>query len=1183
MAGRIAPKSTDSDLLREVAMLRRRARELADAAAALEQAAFQPTAGAEIFESVYQLLPTGVAVTDGRARVIHWNPAMEAIFGWSAEEATGKSLPCLTSQVRRRLLDAGRNGGTWPSTEESVLGRRKNGSAVALEIGVRYEDIEDGRYLFFFRDVTDARQTMAALRMTQFAVDRASIGVFWISRDARFLYANEAACLTLGYSRDELERMTVHDIDPVVQSAAWPGLLAALNKHGTLTLESIHRTKDGRTFPVEITIYRVHFEGAVYICAFARDVTERKNVERRLQTQEELYRAMAESSQVGIWQVTKSGKTVYANPMMCRMLEIADPAQISPDPFSHYFSQASLDLMARTRSEQQRQADASPTWALEVELIGARGGRRDVLLSGSAVREADGQLQGFIGTFTDITERKRVERRYQQILRTAMDGFMVLDANGNILEANETYCRMMGYGRQELLSMNLIDLEGLLGREQIAERARKVAAQGFDRFETRHRRKDGCLVDIDVSVSYQDVDGGQFFNFFSDITQQKAAERELQRTQFAVDHAGVAIYWLDHRGRFIYVNEATCRMVGLERDTLLTMAVTDIDPDATPKDWQDFWQRLRDRRTAGFEARHRTDDGRIIPVETAIHFIEFGGEELACCFALDITERKRVEVQQVQRARVLERLAAGAPLEEVLETLATATESVQPNMLCTVLLLDETGRRLRCGAAPSLPRFYCEALDGIEIGPGIGSCGAAAFLGERVIADNIETHANWDPFRDLARRAGLGACWSQPIKSSEGKVLGTLAMYYREPRTPTPEETEIIMSAAHLAGIAIEHNAIEAALRSSERYNRMLIDTMNDGFCVQDEHGIVTYANDKFCRMVGHTRDRALGRRLVDLFDREFARLLKRNMADRRKGVYQPYEAVWRPHGKGEVFVLISPAPIFDEDGRFKGTFAVVTDITSQKQAEVELRAAKEQAELANRAKSDFLANMSHELRTPLNAINGFSEIMSREIFGPLGDARYRDYAADIHRSGLHLLAIINDILDLSKVEARKFALRESQVDMAGLIGDAVRVVRDEGLSRGLHLGKRVAADLPKLTADERAIMQILLNLLSNAVKFTPAGGRVTVFAKVGRSGDLLLRVTDTGIGIPEDSIGRALAPFEQIADPLTDGIGGTGLGLPLVKSLVDLHGGSLEIRSRVGRGTTVTVHLPRERLIVDR
>ncbi len=262
------------------------------------------------------------------------------------------------------------------------------------------------------------------------------------------------------------------------------------------------------------------------------------------------------------------------------------------------------------------------------------------------------------------------------------------------------------------------------------------------------------------------------------------------------------------------------------------------------------------------------------------------------------------------------------------------------------------------------------------------------------------------------------------------------------------------------------------------------------------------------------------------------------------------------------------------------GLLATYLDITERKRFEADLRRAKEEAELASRTKTEFLANMSHELRTPLNAVIGFAEIMQSEVFGPLGDSRYTEYAADIRDSGQHLLNLINDLLDVSKIEFGKVELVEETVDLPSVIDSCMRLMRDRADQAALELTAHTPPNLPYLRADGRRLKQILLNLMSNAVKFTPSGGQVTVRVTLPDEGGIKIAVSDTGIGIAAHDLAKALQPFGQIDSRMTRKYQGTGLGLPLTKSMIEMHGGSLQLDSVVERGTTAILWLPPSRLV---
>ena len=247
--------------------------------------------------------------------------------------------------------------------------------------------------------------------------------------------------------------------------------------------------------------------------------------------------------------------------------------------------------------------------------------------------------------------------------------------------------------------------------------------------------------------------------------------------------------------------------------------------------------------------------------------------------------------------------------------------------------------------------------------------------------------------------------------------------------------------------------------------------------------------------------------------------------------------------------------------------------------AKIESDKARYRAEAASYAKSEFLANMSHELRTPLNAILGFSEIMKGEVFGPVGSPQYAEYAGHINSSGEHLLGLINDVLDLSRIEAGRFVIKAVEIDMRDQIAGAATLFAVRAAEGKIDLKRDIDPDLPLLIADERALRQILLNLISNAVKFTPEDGSVTIFARRNQQGGMDVGVTDTGVGIAPNDIALVFEAFGQGQHDISVREKGTGLGLPIVRGLVEAHGGKVQLTSELGKGTTVTASFPRERM----
>jgi len=271
------------------------------------------------------------------------------------------------------------------------------------------------------------------------------------------------------------------------------------------------------------------------------------------------------------------------------------------------------------------------------------------------------------------------------------------------------------------------------------------------------------------------------------------------------------------------------------------------------------------------------------------------------------------------------------------------------------------------------------------------------------------------------------------------------------------------------------------------------------------------------------------------------------------------------------------PRPYPDGGVIWDGVFQDITERTLARQA---LQAAKDEAEAANRAKSYFLANVSHELRTPLNAVIGYSEVLRDEIFGPMNHEKYHEYSKDIHASGTHLLELIEDILDLSKIETGNIVVDEKEIDVGEMMEETMRIAAPAIQKGNFDLSVEIAPEFPILNADETRLRQVLLNLLSNAFKFTPEGGRITVRVDINDDGEVEFSVSDTGIGIASQDIQHVLAPIGRVEQPTVDNARGTGLGLPLSKSLVEMHGGTFRLSSTFGSGTEVMFTLPAHRAI---
>jgi PAS domain S-box-containing protein len=394
--------------------------------------------------------------------------------------------------------------------------------------------------------------------------------------------------------------------------------------------------------------------------------------------------------------------------------------------------------------------------------------------------------------------------------------------------------------------------------------------------------------------------------------------------------------------------------------------------------------------------------------------------------------------------------------------------------------------------------------------------------------------------------------------------------------------TDVGDNCFHMAGILATDDAQSLQRERDDAISLLtsVFDVSEVGIIVTDKDQNIIRINDSFVRIYGWGRDDLIDKPYIDLIapeEREQARRVHDEFM--KSGIRSSGEMrIVRKDSNVANALYTTAALELSEGRRFQVT--TIMDITLRKQMEMSLRLAKEQADAANQAKSTFLANMSHELRTPLNAIIGFSEMMMKEVFGAVGSDKYKEYMADIHLSAKHLLEIINEVLDMSKIEAGRVELDEEYFDIGMLISSVARMMASRAFSSGLEIKEEVEKDLHPLYADPRLVRQILINLAGNAVKYSNSNDTIRIGARRRDDGELELYVIDHGVGIPRNKIGEALEPFGQVSQSSNNSpIQGTGLGLPLAKAMTELHGGELVLDSDTGKGTKVYVRFPAARL----
>jgi len=948
-----------------------------------------------------------------------------------------------------------------------------------------------------------------------------------------------------------------------------------------------------------------------------------------------------------------------------------------------------------------------------------------------------------------LTEKNLWESQYfiQRISQTTPSVLYIYDliAKSSIY-ANRQFAEMLGYTLLEISQTGVDFLQSLVHPEDVAtvtehlKRFQKATDSDIFEIEYRikHKNGDWRWLRSQETVFARNCQGlpYQILGAAEDITERKrvqAALLESERKFRAIfEHTFQFTGLLKTDGTLLEANQTALDFSGQKRSDLVNHPFWEARWWRISPETQEQLKKAIAAAAQGEFIRYEVDvtgaDNTVIPIDFSLKPFkdETGQIVLLISEGRDISDRKRIKALLAGQNQILEMIAKGERLPDVLGTIAQLIEEQLPQMWCSFLLLDKNGVNLRHGAAPSLPESYNQAIDGLVIGPFAGSCGTAAYWEEPIIVHDIATHPLWSDFRDLALSHGLRACWSAPIFSTVGKVLGTFAMYYGEPRSPNQTEQELTAKGIQLARIAIERSYAQEELLRSNAMLKAQQEAAIDGILVTDENRRIASSNQRFRelwqipeRLIQSGNERKLLQWMVSQLEQpqEFLVKVENLYADPNQTSYEEftfkdgrifeiysapvrspsgdyYGRIWyhrditqrklaeaalrlteekyrklvesagdaiitmdaetgiildtnqmaekilgRPrteiiglnqteiqlqerikqyieilqeplktggvvqaelklrHKDGTAVPVEMSATIVDVQGK-KIVQGIFRDISDRKQTEKVLKQAKVAAEVANRAKSEFLANMSHELRTPLNGILGYVQILKRE---PNLSAKQQHSLDIIQQCGKHLLTLLNDILDISKIEARKMELYLSDFQFPYFLESVLEIVRIHAEQKNISFHYEKLSELPQwVRGDEKRLRQVLINLLGNAVKFTDTG---SVTFKVGYITDQQLQVEpelpsqrlqtegspqssdlqpstqmrfvieDTGIGMANEQLTEIFLPFHQIGDHCHR-FEGTGLGLAISQKLVQLMGSELKVKSSLGQGSVFWLDL---------
>jgi PAS domain S-box-containing protein len=554
---------------------------------------------------------------------------------------------------------------------------------------------------------------------------------------------------------------------------------------------------------------------------------------------------------------------------------------------------------------------------------------------------------------------------------------------------------------------------------------------------------------------------------------------------------------------------------------------------------------------------------------------ELSGGVIVC---RDITDVKKEEFFIFDQSRVLEMTAANAPLSEVLTNLVLLMEAQAEGMLCSILVLSADGMRVRHGAAPSLPEAYVAAVNGARIGPRNGSCGTAMYLKRPVVVTDVMTDPLWADYRHLAEICGLRACWSTPIFSPQGDVLGSFAMYRQEQRGPNAEETRLTQIATHIAGIAIERQRVQETLRERDARINLAAESADLAFWVIYPEQNTAWMSDKGRRIYGFDSKLPLTRDLICSRVHPDERAAVHAAFDRAcasHGLFESEHRLVLPYGKTR-WVIVRGRCLEDEHGSLLELIGVTIDVSAQKQSDLQLQIQREEMSHLNRVAlmGEMTASVAHELNQPLTAIannaSAARRFLQRGNIDPvLLQQLLQDMVADSQRAG----EVIRGIRAL--VQKDKTVVR-SALNLNAVIADTLRLVSSDIVLRESVVITEMDHSLPQVEAVPVQIQQVLLNLIMNALDAVesrpPAERRIIISTRSLNGESAEVSVRDFGTGLPKDRPDKVFDHFFSTKQT------GMGMGLTIVRSIIETHGGKISAENAPDRGARFFFHLPAAR-----
>ena len=1071
----------------------------------------------------------------------------EELIGTNALESMTPESRAGVSKQYWQVISAEAEGREYEPEQAEAELLCPDGSTVWVEIQIRILRNQNGERVGFMgstRNISERKRMEILIRdserslRTMFEATDDAVGLFSKEGNILDINRNMASLLRQGV-RKKGEGSIAEYLPPEV-AKKWSEALGRTVDTGRNTV--IQSVLDGRI--LDTAIYPVPDEtgNVARVAVYAKDVTERIQAEQALKKSEAQYRRIVETVNEGIIGLDANQQVTFVNQRTSDFLGW---------PVGEMLGRRVADFLLPEDME-SHEALFSRRASGEYDRYERRFVRKDgeivwAMISAAPISGENGEFLGVFAMVADITEsklaearRRESEARYRHIFESAVEGLYQSTPEGRFISVNPSMAAILGYDSPEQVIEEVQDISSQLylnaeGRDRMKRELREHGT--IHEYEVQFRRRDGETIWISINAqAVPDEDGIPILYEGSvvDISERKRTGEALRLTQFSVDSSPIAIYWVDANGRLIYANESACNSLGYSPEEMRGMTLEEIDAGDVFDDWSRFWGEHKAEHVGNFETRHRRKDGTTFPVGVNSHFRRYGDVEYVFAYVYDLTERDQAE-DALRRGREL--------LDEVQRISRTGGWEI--DLTIGEVQWTENHYRLHGMSSSETPPMVDE-------------------FAERCIHPE-DAEAFKEKIR-IVQRDRIPQKFEYREVLPDGKVAFLEGM-----ATPDLNEAgEVVRLFGATRDVTMERQAARDLRQSHERLLTILDGIDADIYVSGIESHEVLFMNAHMRRSFG---DPAGDTPCHKFFKGELEQCpycLKEQLLDEDGNAVETIVTEWFNPETNRWYLNHDRAIQWLEGEMVHMHMAA--DITEIKAMSENLRVAMAEAEAANLAKNEFLANMSHEIRTPLNGLLGMLQLLQ---FTDLVEEQ-RDYLDIAMNSGRSLLQILNDILDLSKVESGKLELEPVEFELSDVLESVVSVFRHHAESRGLEIVWKIKKGLPDLfVADKGRLRQILFNLIGNASKFTESG-RIEVEAYPlslpgpdGRT-RLFFSVSDTGIGIPDNKLGAVFDPFTQVDGSSTRKYQGTGLGLGIVRRLVTLMGGNVTMTSREGEGTVV-------------